>query len=169
MALNVSYNYTNTAGIDTASVKEVAKQIFERANVKSSALTEENLAKFNRPSLGSDLYSGRIDANAARQISMANSGMQVQLSANALNNLKYLNNEASKAIFKRIEGKITLPQVEETAEKPKTQVNALPTFGKLIEVDFSSGKRGSNPFYKGETAQNDKDETQTEEVINLFA
>lgn len=167
MSLNVSYNQINN-GIDVAALKDVTKQIFQRANTqKSSALENFDLTKFNRVTLGTDLYSGKVDASTARQIAITNAGIQVNLSEKALNSLKYLSSEASKSIFKTVDGKIAIPETQEIADKSKVVV--LPTFGRLVETaDFSSDKNGSNPFYRGELLNNSKNE-ESEETINIFA
>lgn len=168
MSLNVSYNQNINSGIDSASLKEVAKQIFQRADAKSSDIsTKFDLTKFNRGSLGTDLYSGKVDASTANQIAMTKVGMQVSLSSEALNSLKYLSSEASKTIFKDVDGKIVIPETKEIAEKAKIAV--LPNFGKLVEtLDLGSDKRGSNPFYKGELLKVNKSE-ESDEALNIFA
>lgn len=167
MSLNVSYNQINS-GIDVAALKDVTRQIFQKANAQTtSALANADLTKFNRVSLGTDLYSGKVDTATARQIAMTNSGLQVNLSSEAQNSLKYLSSEASKSIFRTVEGKITLPETKEITEK---QASAkIFSFGKLVETtEMDSDKHGSNPFYKGELL-NIKKEEETEEALNIFA
>lgn len=168
MSLSVSYNQNINSGVDTAALKEVAKQIFQRANSKvSNDLSNYDLTKFNRVTLGTDLYSGKVNASTANQIAITKSGMQVSLSENALNSLKYLSSEASKSIFKSVDGKINIAETKEITEKSK--VVALPSFGKLVETaDLGSDKRGSNPFYKGELLKA-ADKKENEETLNIFA
>lgn len=167
MSLNVSYNKSINSGIETASLREVTQKIFERASGKPSDLSNLDLTKFNRASLGTDLYGGRVDAATARQIAMTSTGMQVSLSENALNSLKYLSTEASKSIF-NVDGKINVPVTQEIAQR---QTNDLPAFGRLTETaDLGSDKKGSNPFYRGELlAVNKKEDEKEEKVINIFA
>ncbi|MDD3436751.1 MAG: hypothetical protein PHC64_06350 [Candidatus Gastranaerophilales bacterium] len=167
MSLGVSLNQNIGNGIDAATLREVTQKIFQKASSQSSALSNVDLTKFNRPTLGTDLYSGKVDASTARQISMIGSGMDVNLSQNALNSLKYLSSEASKSIFRNVEGKINIPATTEITEKQKT--SELPTFGRLTETaDLGSDKRGSNPFYKGELLKVKKQE-EKEETLNLVA
>lgn len=167
MSLSVSYNQNINSGIDSAALKEVAAQIFKRADAKSSDIsTKFDLSKFNRATLGTDLYGGRVDASTANQIAMTKVGMQVSLSSEAVNSLKYLSSEASKSIFKDVEGKIAIPETKEISERVKAI--ALPTFGKLVEtLELGSDKKGSNPFYKGELLQVEKSEEKDE--LNIFA
>jgi len=170
MSLSVSYNQKFTSGIDVSSLKEVTQQIFQRANAKTSSdLSNLDLTKFNRVNIGTELYSGKVDSATARQIAMTKSGMEVTLSNNTLNSLKYLSSEASKSIFKTVEGKITLPETKEITERKMT--TGLPAFGQLTETaDLGKDKNGSNPFYRGELlASNSKKEEKKEEIINIFA
>jgi hypothetical protein len=166
MSLSVSYNQINN-GIDTAALKEVTQQIFQRANSQnsSSVLANADLTKFNRVSLGTDLY--KVDASTASQIALTNSGIQVNLSDSALNSLKYLSGEASKSIFKSVDGKINIPTTKEITEKQN--IFTLPSFGQLTETaDLESDKKGSNPFYKGELLSTKKEEEKNE-TLNIFA
>lgn len=166
MSLSVSYNQINS-GIDTLALKEVAKQIFQRADAKTSDLSNFDLTKFNRVTLGTDLYSGKVDVSTARQIAITNSGMQINLSAGALASLSFLNAQASKALLQNVDGKINVAETKEASEKTKT--SALPSFGRLVETaDLDSDKRGSNPFYRGELL-NITDKKDKEEVLNIFA
>lgn len=167
MSLSVSYNRNINNGVDAASLREVTQQIFQRANSQNSALANFDLTKFNRATLGTDLYSNRTDVSTARQIAIINSGMQVNLSEKAVNSLKYLSSEASKSIFKTVEGKVAIATTEEIAQKQS--IPEVPVFGKLTETaDMDSDKRGSNPFYKGEFLSIKKEE-EIENKTNIFA
>ncbi len=125
MSLSVSYNQNFKTGIDASALKEVTQQIFQRANAQNSVLANADLTKFNRPSIGTDLY--KVKAEIASKIAMANSGMQVSLSENALSSLKYLNSEASKSIFKNVDGKITVAEGQDLTNAAKAA--QIPTFG----------------------------------------
>lgn len=167
MSLSVSYNQNFNSGIDTAAIKEVTQQIFQKASGQNAVLANADLTKFNRVTLGTDLYSGKVNASDANKIAMAKVDMNVNLSQNALSSLKYLNNLASQSVFKSVEGKIALPESKEASEIKKTA--SLPNFGRLTETaDLGSDKRGSNPFYKGELLAASKKE-EKEESLNVFA
>lgn len=166
MSLSVSYNQINN-GVDVNSLREVTRQIFQRANTQNSALSTVDLTKFNRVSLGTDLYGAKVDAATANQIAMAKSGMQVNLSEKALDSLRYLSSEASKTVLKNIEGKIAIAETAEITAKQK--VSNVVAFGKLTEsATLDSDKRGSNPFYRGELLAVKKEE-ETDETLNIFA
>ena len=166
MSLNVAYTPNINRGIDTTVLKEVTQQIFKRAESKSVDLSSLDLTKFNRADLGMDLYSGKVDSSVARQVAMTSAGMQVNLNENTIASLKFLNSEASKSIFKSVEGKIA-PAVNEETTKTKSDFE-LPKFNQLIKTwDLSKDKNGSNPFYNGELVKTEKKEKK--EVINIFA
>lgn len=166
MSLNVSYNSNIARGIDSTALREVTQEIFKRAESKTADLSTLDLTKFRRADIGMDLYSGSVDSSTARKVAMTNSGMEVSLNESAMASLKFLNGEASKSIFKNVEGKMT-PAVNEEAPKTKN-VFQLPTFTQLVKTsDLSQDKRGSNPFYKGELLQIQKKEK--EENLNIFA
>lgn len=169
MLFNVSYNQISNNGIDTAAVNEVAKQIFQRANAQESALANVDLTKFNRVSLGADLYSGKTSSDVARQIALNNSGMQVQLNSNALNSLKYLSSEASKNVFKSVDGKVAIAQTSDILEKQQQVKTAYPVFGSLVETQFDSeGDDSDSPaYYKKEESK--KEEEISEDSLNILA
>jgi len=166
MSLSVSYNQNLTSGIDVASLKEVTQQIFNKSTVKSVDLSTLDLTKFNRVTLGMDLYAGKVDSATARQIAMSNSSMQVKLNQGALNSVQYLNNEACKSILKNVDGKITVAETKETIKSEGRF--QLPSFSSLTKAfDLGKDKNGSNPFYKGELLNVKKEEEKEE--INILA
>lgn len=167
MSLNVAYNQNYTSGIDTAAIKEVTQQIFQRASVKTAETANLDLTKFHRVSLGTDLYS--VDAATARQIASTNLGMGVNLNDNTLNSLKYLSSEASKSIFQNVDGKISFT-INTASTETKSNISH-PSFGRLTETaDLDSDKKGSNPFYKGELLNTkDAKKDEKDEVLNIFA
>lgn len=167
MSLNVSYNQTINRGIDSKVLREVTQEIFKRAESKSSEVSNLDFSKFKKPDLGLDFYSGKVNASTVREISIANAGLQVALSENAVKSLQFLNSEASKSIFKTVEGKVA-PSIVDEAPKGKN-VYHLPKFPQLVKTsDLNKDKGNSNPFYKGELLKSEKREEE-EKVINIFA
>ena len=63
---------------------------------------------------------------------MINSGINVRLSANTLNSLRYLNVQASKAAMADTTGNIALPVEGQREVKP--QAGKTTTFGKLVNI-----------------------------------
>ena len=131
MSLSVSYNQT----IDAAALRDVTRQIFNRANASntSSALANADLTKFNRVSLGKDLY--KVNAAQSSQIAMASSNININLSDKAQNSLKYLSSLASTLAFKKVKNEVKVEEKSITETK-------RPSFGKLTE----SAETKVNPF-----------------------
>ena len=70
--------------------------LFANSQTKSVDISEKfNLSKFNRPELGVDLYSSKINAQQANEIAINNSGLNVQLNQNFVANVQYLNTQAA--------------------------------------------------------------------------
>ena len=97
MAMSV-YNAQYKLGIDRTTLQQVSQEILKRANEKNSQYnvhtTTNNI--FKSADIGVDLYNGKVDVNTAKQIALNNSGLQVQLSQDALNSIKYLNSQATQ-------------------------------------------------------------------------
>ncbi|RAI14708.1 MAG: hypothetical protein DKM22_07335 [Candidatus Melainabacteria bacterium] len=130
MGLGVSYNQMSS--IDVNSLKEVTSKIFNRAAEKSGALENFDMSKFNRVSQGTDLYGSKVNAEQASNIAKMNTGFQINLSANAIKSLKYLNTQASRNAMADMTGNIALPVQEKRELKNESAVHA--SFGKLVSV-----------------------------------
>lgn len=166
MSLNVAYTSNINSGIDTSALKEVTQEIFKRAASKTVDLSTLDLTKFKRADLGMDLYNNKVDISTARKVAINNSGMQINLSEAAVTSLKFLNSQASKSIFKTVEGKVTVAVNEETSQPKKTY--ELPKFAQLVKtLDLGRDKNNSNPFYNGKLVKAEKKET--EDALNIFA
>ena len=147
--MNVNAQYK--LGIDRSTLQQVSQEILKRAAEKNSQYNT-NVSTVNnifRPAdLGLDLYKGNVDTNVARQIAMNNSGLQVQLSQNAINALKYLNVQAAQNVQKNVDGKMTVAVTEGVGNAPKIQESHK--FNSIISLAAGKDKNGSAPSYKGE-------------------
>ena len=177
MSLNVNYTSLYNNGIDRSMLKEVSQEILNRAAQKSanysnniSANSQVNtLAK--PVELGIDLYNGKIDVQAQKQIALNNT-LQFQFNSETLNSIKFLNSQA--AISSKIDGKYMpnvnanaiAPEVQKTSETNKSQ------FVSIFTSETAKDKNGSNPFYGGELLMNNnnpkKEETKNE-LKSIFA
>lgn len=155
-------------GIDRATLQQVSQQILNRAAEKNSQYNvNTNTNFFQQRDLGIDLYKGNINSDVARQIAMNNSGLQIQLSQNALNAISALNSNAAQKVQQAVEGKMTVAVNETTVQEQKTPT---PKFNSIISMATSKDKNGSNPFYRGELlmAHAAKKEEKTDET-SIFA
>ncbi len=175
MSLNVNYTSLYKNGIDTSILKEVSKEILNRAAEKSSRFVNTSASQqvnsIARPvELGIDLYQGKVDVNAQKQIAMNNT-LQFQFNQTTLNSIQYLNSQA--AITKRVDGKY-MPAVNEvvTETQKSVETNSASHFISIFTAATAKDKEGSNPFYNGELlAKQAKKEEQkeVEPLKSIFA
>ena len=173
MSLNVNYTSLYQKGIDNSVLKEVSKEILTRAAQKDSQYTNSNQITTNaKPvELGVDLYQGKIDINAQKQIAM-NNALQLQLNNETLKSIQFLNSQA--AIANRVDGKI-IPAVNEiVTETQKVSDANKSKFMSIFTSATAKDREGSNPFYNGELLMNNgsKEKQQAQEadkLKNIFA
>ena len=165
MALNVSYS-SNNNGIDTQALKSVTQQIFKRAESKANTKSTVDFSNYQRNNLGMDFYNGRTTAATARQVALANAGLEVQMNNNLVATLQFLNTQAAKSVHKAVEGKVTVA-VNEPKTEVETKTVPFAKFNTIIEsAMLDQDKKGSNPF--NQEAQK-KAEEKDEDTLNIFA
>ncbi len=166
MSMSV-YNAQYKLGIDTTTLKQVSNEILKRAAEKNSqyntnSSSVKNIFQSTQQNLGIDLYKGNVDTSVARQVAMNNSGMQIQLSQDALKSIQYLNSQAVNNIQKNVEGKISIALNEGVGNSQKSE--AAPKFNSIISLAAGKDKNGSAPSYKGEFLFIKKDKEAEEAV-----
>lgn len=179
MSFGVTSLTAKRSYIDTQSVNEVARQIFTNAESKavpssqSFDITQADLSKFRRPEVGLDLYNAKNSIETTKQVAIRNAGLDINLNANFVANVQYLNTQAAQGttkISKNVEGKLAAPITEGESAQSR-EVVALP---KSVELNNSKSldkdKRGSNPFsFLAMNAKSEGKETKEEQSINIFA
>ena len=148
-------------------MKQVSNEILKRAAEKNSqyntnSSSVKNIFQSTQQNLGIDLYKGNVDTSVARQVAMNNSGMQIQLSQDALKSIQYLNSQAVNNIQKNVEGKISIALNEGVGNSQKSE--AAPKFNSIISLAAGKDKNGSAPSYKGEFLFIKKDKEAEEAV-----
>ena len=166
MSMSV-YNAQYKLGIDTTTLKQVSNEILKRAAEKNSqyntnSSSVKNIFQSTQQNLGIDLYKGNVDTSVARQVAMNNSGMQIQLSQDALKSIQYLNSQAVNNNQKNVEGKISIALNEGVGNSQKSE--AAPKFNSIISLAAGKDKNGSAPSYKGEFLFIKKDKEAEEAV-----
>lgn len=162
MAMSV-YNAQYKLGIDRTTLQQVSQEILKRANEKNSQYNVHSSNNiFKSSDIGVDLYNGKVDVNTAKQIALNNSGLQIQLSQDALNSIKYLNSHATQNVQKNVDGKITVAMNEGVGNTQKTSEPAK--FNSIISLATGKDKNGSAPSYKGEFLFIKKEKEQDEVV-----
>ncbi len=175
MGLNVgsvySANYSKPA-IDVQALAKVTEQILNPNNEKTVDVSKLNLSKFNRVSLGTDLYSANTRSDVALKAAKAATDFGVNFSQAFSANVQYLNSQAAQSLFtsKENSGKVVINL--ENTEK----VNESEVITAAVQVsqskDLDKDKRGSNPFSFYMSAQNAEQEDENKPVsgsINLVA
>jgi len=169
--------YVNVNQIDTASVREVAQEIFTRAQEKAAGidLSQADLARFKRPDMGVNLYDNSTNLAVTKQISLNNAGMNVNPNQNLTNNIQYLNAQAAQNVFysteRVMDGKVHI-QINEESANSKRKVDDLPRAAQLFMTsNTDKDKRGANPFYAAKKAKDAKEDSENTSVngINIFA
>ena len=176
MAMGINLYTANVNSIiDKSMVKEVTENIFSRSQTKNVDISEKfNLSKFNRPELGVDLYSNKVDSQKAIQISMRNSGLDIQLNQNFAANLQYLNTQAAlnntQKFQQNIDGKIPVAATEAEKNEIKSNFSMPKTIQILSSAETNKDKRGSNPFSMSSANQAPAAETaENTSELNIFA
>jgi len=99
MNFGLTLDASRYSSVDVNAVKNITKQIFEKAEAKAAGLEQYDLTKFKRVDQGVDLYSSQTSQTASQQIAVRNAGLDVNLNQNFIANLAYLNTQAAKATF----------------------------------------------------------------------
>ena len=166
MSMSV-YNAEYKLGINRSTLQQVSNEILKRAAEKNSqyntnSSSVKNIFQNTQQNLGIDLYKGNVDTSVARQVAMNNSGLQIQLSQDALKSIQYLNSQAGNNVQKNVEGKISIALNEGVGNTQKTE--SAPKFNSIVSLATGKDKNGSAPSYKGEFLFIKKDK-EKEEII----
>lgn len=166
MSMSV-YNAEYKLGINRSTLQQVSNEILKRAAEKNSqyntnSSSVKNILQNTQQNLGIDLYKGNVDTSVARQVAMNNSGLQIQLSQDALKSIQYLNSQAGNNVQKNVEGKISIALNEGVGNAQKTE--SAPKFNSIVSLATGKDKNGSAPSYKGEFLFIKKDK-EKEEIV----
>lgn len=142
------------SAIDSAAIKEVAGQIFSNATKKDVQAFKVDYSKFNRASLGADLYGSNLNINQVQQISVRNAGLDLNFQQNQaiVASVEYLNKAAALSTYGvpvNMDGKINLPQEESRQDLNTKEIFQIPTASVVDETQNmleGDTQKGSNPF-----------------------
>ena len=162
------------SAIDSAAIKEVAGQIFSNAEKKDLQNTfKVDYSKFNRPTLGADLYSSKLSIEQIQQISVRNAGLDTNFQQNQAiaASVQYLNRAAALGTYampNSMDGKVNVPQEAKHQDLNAREVFALPASSTASEIsDMTGEKKGSNPF-TFITLSVDNEEEQDSQPASIF-
>ena len=142
------------SAIDSAAIKEVAGQIFSNATKKDVQAFKVDYSKFNRASLGADLYGSNLNINQVQQISVRNAGLDLNFQQNQaiVTSVEYLNKAAALSTYGvpvNMDGKINLPQEESRQSLNAKEIFQIPTASVINETQNlfeEDSHQDSNPF-----------------------
>ena len=157
MALNVNTALYNLQGVDSASVARVSEEILKSAQAKNQPqISVIDYSKFNRSTLGVDLYSKRTDVELQKQVSMIQAGLYAQsVNVAKLNSNAAMNLYSANAVQKQVELTQSISQIE-LAEPRKVEEldNSIKLFN--ISDKNSNSSNGFNPFATEKDGQEEK-------------
>lgn len=175
MGLNVgSVNHANFAkpAIDAQALAKVSEQILNPNNEKTIDVSKLDLTKFNRVSLGTDLYAARTNGEVALQASKAATDFGINFSQNFAKNVQYLNSQAAQSLFtvKEANG-IAAFSIDNTNKVSENEIIIASTSVNETK-DTDKNKKGSNPFsfYMPSEQTAEKEDSDTIfGSVNIFA
>ena len=167
MSLNLNTVLYSSKGVDLNSVNAVSSQILKSAQQKSEPQVQSiDYSKFNRATLGIDLYSSRTNADLQKQIALTQAGLYAKsVDVARLNAQAAMNLYSAQAVQKQVELTQSTTQAHELApvKQLENNRNIINLFN--ISDKNSNSQNGFNPFQNGEEATTDE----KGELDNLFA
>lgn len=162
----------NQSIIDSQALARVSEQILNPNNEKTIDVSKLDLSKFNRVSLGTDLYAARTNGQVALQASKAATDFGLTFSQNFNANVQYLNSQAAQSLFTSKEnlGKVVI-SVDNVANT-KTENEVFVASTQILESqNLDKDKKGSNPFafYANVESEQEESEVGYPNEINIFA
>ena len=165
--LNVNSAIYSAQGIDVNNVAKVSSQILKEASSNQQPQVQAiDYSKFNRASLGIDLYSSRTNSDLQRQIALTQAGLYTKAI-----NVAQLNSAAAASLYSaaKVAKNVELTQSAQITEftSPKqleVETNKIQLFN--ISDKNSNSSNGFNPFKADEESSNKEE---SEKDFNLFA
>ncbi len=173
MGLNIEYINSSSQSksvIDTAALARVKEQILNSDNTINTSKLD--LSKFNRVSLGTDLYASKTSSETALQAAKASVDYGINFSEAFSSNVQYLNSQAAQSLFTSKENNGTAAISIENAQTVSEE-QVITAASQVAETqDMNNDKRGSNPFsfyMPSETSEGNENSDFDIDSINIFA
>ncbi len=158
MALNVNTNLYNLNGVDAASVAKVSEEILNNAQAKSNQPQVVGLdySKFNRATLGVDLYSNRTNVELQKQVSMIQAGLYAQaINVSKLNTNAAMNLYSANTVQKNVELTQSTTQTELTSPRQTEELDSSIRLFNIADKN-SNAKNSFNPFATDKDSQEEQ-------------
>jgi len=150
MSLNVNTALYNQKGIDLASVNNVSSKILKSASEAQPEVKAIDYSKFNRNSLGVDLYSSRTTPELQKQIALTQAGLYAQaIDVAKLNSAAAMNLYSAATVQKNVEMTQSVLAGGElvTPSKAEDTQNVIKLFN--TQDKNPNSHNGFNPFKSG--------------------
>lgn len=170
MGLNIGT--FNNSIIDSNALTRVTEQILNPNKEVRVDVSKLDLSKFNRISLGTDIYSAGTSTETAIQTAKAVTDFDLNLSNSFSANVQYLNSVAAQSLFS---SKGNTENVD-NAQKINPNEVVLATSNIDETANMQKDRRGSNPFSFYVNVNEKDDDNDFEQVnfnsysgLNIFA
>ena len=165
--LNVNSAIYSANGVDVNNVAKVASQILETSSKSEPKVQAIDYSKFNRATLGIDLYSSRTNSDLQRQIALTQAGLY----AKAVD-IAQLNSAAAASLYSanQVAKNVEMAQSVQVQEliAPKQLSQEISNIQVFESSDKNSNSSNSfNPFNTNE--ENGHQEESEKDLFNLFA
>ncbi len=157
MAVDINTALYNVKGIDSQSVAKVAGDILNNAKTNAQPqVVGLDYSKFNRATLGLDLYSKRTGVELQKQVAMIQAGLYAQsVNVAKLNSNAAANLYSAVAVQKQVELTQSTAQVELTSPSKLEELdNSIKMFN--ITDKNANAKNSFNPFSAGKDSQEEQ-------------
>lgn len=166
--LNINNAIYSAQGVDVNSVNSVASQILKEASSKSEPKVQAiDYSKFNRATLGIDLYSSRTNVDLQKQIALTQAGLYAKsIDVAQLNSAAAANLYSASTVQKNVELTQSVQAQELVAPAKLIQETSKIQLFNISDKNPNSSN-GFNPFNSDEEAIN-KEESE-KDTLKLFA
>ena len=143
-------------GVDTASVAKVSSEILARSNAEPKVVSID-YSKFNRATLGVDLYSSRTSTQLQKQIALTQAGLYAQsVNVAKLNSFAAANLYSAATVQKNVELTQSTTVNELASPRAIEESNQKVEFFNILDGS-SNSSNGYNPFGE-ESSDSEKSE-----------
>lgn len=166
--LDLSTNLYARYGVDVDNISKVTQGILNSSQntVKDVQVQSIDYSKFNRQTLGVDLYSSKTDVDLQKQIALTQAGLYAKSI-----NVAQLNSAAAQSLYSanNVQRNVELAQSVSTNEiQPDSETKELKSPIKTFKTsDEGNSSPKENPFLMQES-NSDNEDGETGEV-NIFA
>ncbi|MBR5304684.1 MAG: hypothetical protein IKU37_07660 [Candidatus Gastranaerophilales bacterium] len=166
--LNVNTAIYSAQGIDVNNVAKVSSQILKEASSNSQPQVQAiDYSKFNRATLGIDLYSSRTNVDLQKQIAITQAGLYAQaVNVAQLNSAAAASLYSANTVAKNVELTQSIQAQELIAPQKITEETSKIQIFNITDKN-SRSSNGFNPFNANE--ENLNQEESEKDTISLFA